>query len=114
MSISPEAQKRLDRIAEYEKKGYFDKDINDDPPTRPLKPGEEPPASHLPPPSPQTKVKTPPLFSSADQRPAPRPRSQYLSPPRHGRHWTYTDSAAAGNDPATQKPEIQLPPPSST
>ncbi len=40
MPISSEAQKRLDRIAEYEKKGYFDRDINDDPPTRPLKPGE--------------------------------------------------------------------------
>ena len=40
MPISTEAQKRLDRIAEYEKKGYFDRDINDDPPTRPLKPGE--------------------------------------------------------------------------
>ena len=40
MPISPEAQQRLDRIAEYEKKGYFDRDINDDPPTRPLKPGE--------------------------------------------------------------------------
>ena len=40
MPISSEAQKRLDRIAEYERKGYFDRDINDDPPTRPLKPGE--------------------------------------------------------------------------
>lgn len=67
-----------------------------------------------PSPSPRAKVKIPPLFSSADLRPAPRPRSQYLSPPRHGRHWTYTDSAAGGNDPAAQKPEIQLPPPSST
>lgn len=40
MPISPEAKKRLDRIAEYEKKGYFDRDINDDPPTKPLKAGE--------------------------------------------------------------------------
>ena len=40
MAISPETQKLLDRIDEFEKKGWFDKDINDDPPTRPLRPGE--------------------------------------------------------------------------
>ncbi len=40
MAISPETRKLLDRIEEYEKKGFFDKDINDDPPTRPLRPGE--------------------------------------------------------------------------
>ena len=40
MTISQEAQKRLKRIEDYEKQGLFDKDINDDPPTRPLHPGE--------------------------------------------------------------------------
>ena len=40
MAISPEAKKLLDRIEEYERLGLFDKDINDDPPTRPLRPGE--------------------------------------------------------------------------
>ena len=40
MAISPETQKILDRIEEYEKNGWFDKDVNDDPPTRPLRPGE--------------------------------------------------------------------------
>lgn len=40
MAISPETQKLLDRIDEFEKNGWFDKDINDDPPTRPLRPGE--------------------------------------------------------------------------
>ena len=40
MALSSEAQKRLKRIEEYEKSGLFDKDINDDPPTRPLRPGE--------------------------------------------------------------------------
>ena len=40
MAISPETQKLLDRINEFERKGWFDKDINDDPPTRPLRPGE--------------------------------------------------------------------------
>ena len=40
MSISPETKKVLDRIEEYEKKGFFDKDVNIDPPTRPLRPGE--------------------------------------------------------------------------
>ena len=40
MSLSPEFIKKQERIAEYEKKGLFDKDINDDPPTRPLKAGE--------------------------------------------------------------------------
>ncbi len=30
----------LDRIREYEKQGYFDRDVEIDPPTRPLEPGE--------------------------------------------------------------------------
>lgn len=30
----------LDKIAEYEKRGWFDKDVENDPPTRPLRPGE--------------------------------------------------------------------------
>jgi 1-acyl-sn-glycerol-3-phosphate acyltransferase len=30
----------LERIKEYEKKGYFDKDVENDPPTVPLKPGQ--------------------------------------------------------------------------
>ncbi len=30
----------LDKIEEYEKRGWFDKDVENDPPTRPLKPGE--------------------------------------------------------------------------
>lgn len=30
----------LEKIEEYEKNGWFDKDVNDDPPTRPLRPGE--------------------------------------------------------------------------
>ncbi len=36
MQISKERQKILDRIAEYEKMGLFDVDVEDDPPTRPL------------------------------------------------------------------------------
>ena len=40
MAISEERQQILARIAEYERLGYFDRDINDDPPTRPLRPGE--------------------------------------------------------------------------
>ena len=40
MAISAETQKILDRIAEYERLGLFDKDVNDDPPTIPLRPGE--------------------------------------------------------------------------
>lgn len=40
MTINPETQKLLARIKEYEKKGLFDQDINDDPPTIPLQPGE--------------------------------------------------------------------------
>ncbi len=30
----------MERIAEYEKNGWFDRDVEDDPPTRPLQPGE--------------------------------------------------------------------------
>lgn len=30
----------LDRIAEYERNGWFDRDVEQDPPTRPLQPGE--------------------------------------------------------------------------
>lgn len=40
MELSKERQVILNRIAEYERKGLFDKDVNDDPPTRPLRPGE--------------------------------------------------------------------------
>ena len=40
MEISREAENRLKKIEEYERLGLFDKDINDDPPTRPLKVGE--------------------------------------------------------------------------
>ena len=40
MDISSIASARLKRIEEYERLGLFDKDINDDPPTRPLRPGE--------------------------------------------------------------------------
>lgn len=40
MEISSEKQRILSKIEEFEKKGYFDRDINDDPPTRPLRPGE--------------------------------------------------------------------------
>lgn len=40
MTISQDAKKRLERIEEYERLGLFDKDVNDDPPTRPLRPGE--------------------------------------------------------------------------
>ncbi|MBQ8409849.1 MAG: 1-acyl-sn-glycerol-3-phosphate acyltransferase [Clostridia bacterium] len=40
MAISKERQLILDRIADYEKRGLFDRDVNDDPPTRPLRPGE--------------------------------------------------------------------------
>lgn len=38
--MNPEIKKRQQRIEEYERLGLFDKDINDDPPTRPLKAGE--------------------------------------------------------------------------
>ena len=38
MAIPTETQKILDRIAEYERLGLFDKDVNDDPPTIPLRP----------------------------------------------------------------------------
>ena len=37
---SPERLEIIKKIKEYESKGYFDKDVEDDPPTRPLKPGE--------------------------------------------------------------------------
>jgi 1-acyl-sn-glycerol-3-phosphate acyltransferase len=40
MNLSADAKKKLERIEEYERLGLFDKDINDDPPTRPLRPGE--------------------------------------------------------------------------
>ena len=40
MAISPQAVKIQQKIEEYERLGFFDKDINDDPPTRPLKVGE--------------------------------------------------------------------------
>lgn len=38
--MNTEIAKRQKKIEEYERLGFFDKDINDDPPTRPLKPGE--------------------------------------------------------------------------
>ena len=38
MAISQSKQKLLDRIEEYEKKGLFDVDVEDDPPTIPLDP----------------------------------------------------------------------------
>ncbi len=38
MQISEERQRILDRIAEYEEKGLFDIDVEDDPPTLPLDP----------------------------------------------------------------------------
>ena len=40
MALSPERIRILERIEEYERKGLFDRDINDDPPTRPLRAGE--------------------------------------------------------------------------
>ena len=40
MAISESRQKILNRIEEYERSGWFDRDVNDDPPTRPLRPGE--------------------------------------------------------------------------
>lgn len=40
MPISHETKQILDRIREYERLGLFDKDVNDDPPTIPLRPGE--------------------------------------------------------------------------
>ena len=30
----------LEKIREYEKNGWFDRDVENDPPTRPLRPGE--------------------------------------------------------------------------
>ena len=40
MAISKEAEKLIQKIEEYERLGLFDRDVNDDPPTRPLRPGE--------------------------------------------------------------------------
>ena len=40
MPISDETQRILDKIADYERRGLFDRDVNDDPPTIPLRPGE--------------------------------------------------------------------------
>ena len=40
MALSPERIRILERIEEYERQGLFDRDINDDPPTRPLRAGE--------------------------------------------------------------------------
>lgn len=40
MSISKERLEILERIEEYEKKGLFDRDVENDPPTRPLREGE--------------------------------------------------------------------------
>lgn len=37
---APDRLRVLARIAEYERLGYFDRDVEDDPPTRPLEPGE--------------------------------------------------------------------------
>lgn len=43
------------------------------------------------------------LLFSRPEGPAPRPRS-VPEPSSPWAHWTYTDSAAGGNDPAAQKP----------
>lgn len=40
MEKSADRLKILARIEEYERNGWFDRDVEDDPPTRPLKPGE--------------------------------------------------------------------------
>lgn len=40
MEPSNERKAILDRIADYERRGLFDKDVNDDPPTKPLQPGK--------------------------------------------------------------------------
>ena len=40
MAISESRQKILKRIEEYERSGSFDRDVNDDPPTRPVRPNE--------------------------------------------------------------------------
>ena len=37
---SPDRLRIIERIAEYEREGKFDVDVEDDPPTRPLRPGE--------------------------------------------------------------------------
>ncbi len=37
---SPDRLRIVERIAEYEREGKFDVDVEDDPPTRPLRPGE--------------------------------------------------------------------------
>ena len=40
MELSQDRQDVLRRIEEYERLGYFDRDVENDPPTRPLRPGE--------------------------------------------------------------------------
>jgi 1-acyl-sn-glycerol-3-phosphate acyltransferase len=40
MQLAPDRVEVLRRIEEYERLGYFDRDVENDPPTRPLKPGE--------------------------------------------------------------------------
>lgn len=40
MQQAADRLKVLSRIEEYERKGWFDRDVEDDPPTRPLRPGE--------------------------------------------------------------------------
>ena len=40
MEQAADRLKVLSRIEEYERKGWFDRDVEDDPPTRPLRPGE--------------------------------------------------------------------------
>ena len=38
--LAPDRVEVLKRIEEYERLGYFDRDVENDPPTRPLRPGE--------------------------------------------------------------------------
>ena len=40
MELSQDRKEVLKRIEEYERLGYFDRDVENDPPTRPLRPGE--------------------------------------------------------------------------
>ena len=40
MSLSQDRLAVLERIKEYERLGYFEKDVENDPPTRPLREGE--------------------------------------------------------------------------
>lgn len=40
MELAPDRVEVLKRIEEYERLGYFDRDVENDPPTRPLRPGE--------------------------------------------------------------------------